>query len=69
MALSFPASPTVNQQSTQNGRVYYWTGYAWELYAAPTTSVGLATVATSGSYVDLSSKPSIPTRGTIFALS
>jgi hypothetical protein len=34
MPLSFPASPTVGQQSTQNGRVYSWTGYAWELVAA-----------------------------------
>jgi hypothetical protein len=34
MPLSFPASPTVAQQSTQNGRTYAWTGYAWELVAA-----------------------------------
>ena len=34
MPLSFPASPTVGQQSTQNGRTYSWTGYAWELVAA-----------------------------------
>jgi hypothetical protein len=34
MPLSFPGSPTVGQQSTQNGRVYSWTGYAWELVAA-----------------------------------
>jgi alpha-tubulin suppressor-like RCC1 family protein len=34
MPLSFPASPTVGQQSTQNGRNYSWTGYAWELVAA-----------------------------------
>jgi hypothetical protein len=31
MALSFPSSPTVGQQSSQNGRTYQWTGYAWEL--------------------------------------
>ncbi len=34
MPLSFPASPTVGQTSTQNGRTYTWTGYAWELVAA-----------------------------------
>jgi hypothetical protein len=33
MPLSFPASPTVGQTSTQNGRTYTWTGYAWELVA------------------------------------
>lgn len=31
MPLSFPASPTIGEQSTQNGRVYAWTGAAWEL--------------------------------------
>jgi hypothetical protein len=34
MPLSFPASPTVGQTSTQNGRGYTWTGYAWELAAS-----------------------------------
>lgn len=34
MPLSFPSSPTTGQQSTQNGRTYSWTGYAWELVAA-----------------------------------
>lgn len=34
MPLSFPASPTVGQTSTQNSRQYIWTGYAWELVAA-----------------------------------
>ena len=34
MALSFPSGPSVNQTSTQNGRQYKWTGYAWELVAA-----------------------------------
>ena len=33
MPFSFPSSPTVGQQSTQNGRVYQWTGSAWELVA------------------------------------
>ena len=34
MPFSFPSSPTVGQQSTQNGRTYSWSGYAWELVAA-----------------------------------
>lgn len=34
MPLSFPASPSVGATSTQNGREYTWTGYAWELVAA-----------------------------------
>jgi hypothetical protein len=34
MPLSFPASPALNATSTQNGRQYFWTGYAWELVAA-----------------------------------
>ncbi len=34
MALSFPVSPTLNQQSTQNGRVYTWSGTAWEFAAS-----------------------------------
>lgn len=29
--LSFPTSPSVGQTSTQNGRQYTWSGYAWEL--------------------------------------
>ena len=31
MALSFPSSPSVGQTSTQNGRVYTWSGYTWQL--------------------------------------
>ena len=31
MPFSFPSNPTLNQQSTQNGRVYKWSGSAWEL--------------------------------------
>jgi hypothetical protein len=34
MPLSFPASPTVGQTSTQNGRTYTWSGYAWKLAAS-----------------------------------
>lgn len=34
MPFSFPSSPSVGATSTQNGRQYQWTGYAWELVAA-----------------------------------
>jgi hypothetical protein len=34
MPFSFPSSPSVNQQSQQNGRTYSWSGSAWELVAA-----------------------------------
>lgn len=34
MPFSFPSSPSVGQQSTQNGRTYSWSGSAWELVAA-----------------------------------
>jgi hypothetical protein len=34
MPLSFPASPTIGQQSVQNGRAFSWTGFAWEIVAA-----------------------------------
>jgi hypothetical protein len=64
MPLSFPASPSVGQQSTQNGRTFSWTGYAWELVAAagggglswssvpasPTASGTAGEIAYDGSY-------------------
>ena len=31
MALAFPASPSVGATSVQNGRLFTWSGYAWEL--------------------------------------
>jgi len=34
MPFSFPPSPTVGQQSAQNGRVYSWTGRVWRLVSA-----------------------------------
>jgi hypothetical protein len=38
MPFSFPTSGLTNgQQSTQNGRVYQWTGSAWEIAPIPTT--------------------------------
>lgn len=58
MPFSFPASPTVGQKSTQNGREYVWSGSAWNLSPAAGTIeagsvTGLATVATSGLASDL----------------
>jgi len=41
MPLSFPSSPSVGQQSTQNGRTWAWTGAAWELVAASGGGSGL----------------------------
>jgi hypothetical protein len=31
MSFSFPSSPSVNDQSIQNGRTYQWDGYVWNL--------------------------------------
>lgn len=33
MPFSFPSSPSLNQQSVQNGRTYQWDGYVWNLVA------------------------------------
>jgi hypothetical protein len=44
MPFSFPNNPGVGQTSTQNGRVYVWSGVAWQLNGnvpatfAPTTA-------------------------------
>jgi hypothetical protein len=55
MALSFPASPSVGATSTQNGRQYQWTGYAWELVAgSAVTSVAGRTGAVTLSSADVS---------------
>lgn len=37
MPLNFPSSPSVGQQSVQNGRTYSWDGYAWTLVANVST--------------------------------
>jgi hypothetical protein len=50
MALSFPASPTTGQTSTQNGRTYSWTGYAWELVAASGGSGSVTIPASDANY-------------------
>ncbi len=31
MPINFPSNPSINQQSTQNNRIYQWTGSAWEI--------------------------------------
>ena len=31
MALTFPGSPAIDDQTTTGGRTYRWTGYAWDL--------------------------------------
>lgn len=38
MPFAFPSSPTVGQQSTQNGRIYQWNGSAWTLVADSATA-------------------------------
>ncbi len=44
MPLTFPSSPTLNQQTTTGGRTYLWNGQAWELVgsgiAGPTGVTG-----------------------------
>ena len=44
MPLTFPSSPTLNQETTTGGRTYRWNGQAWELVgsgiAGPTGSTG-----------------------------
>jgi hypothetical protein len=50
MPLSFPSSPTVGQQSTQNGRTYSWTGAAWELVAAGGGSSNIIFAASSAAF-------------------
>ncbi|NBW21487.1 MAG: hypothetical protein EBR82_77370, partial [Caulobacteraceae bacterium] len=59
MPFTFPASPTIGDTSTQNGRTYRWSGYAWEIVStytlpiATTSSVGAVQVGT-GLSVDAS---------------
>jgi hypothetical protein len=47
MPFSFPSSPTNGQQSTQNGRVYQWTGSAWELVPGTITAADIGAAAAS----------------------
>lgn len=39
MPLSFPSNPSVNQTVTTGGRVYRWTGAAWEFQTAASPNV------------------------------
>jgi len=57
---SFPASPTVGQQSTQNGRVYSWTGSAWELVPVDASALfSPLTVANCELWLDASDSSSV----------
>jgi hypothetical protein len=59
MALSFPNNPTTGQTTTQNGRTYSWSGYAWEFVtqnvnsarSSLTTTSGTSTLSITGGYV------------------
>lgn len=62
MPFSFPASPAVNDQSTQNGRTYSWSGYAWEIVATPAALP--ASVITSGT-LDIARIPTGSTSSTV----
>jgi hypothetical protein len=42
MPLSFPSSPSVGQQSQQNGRTYKWTGSVWEFVSTGGGGSGLS---------------------------
>lgn len=49
MSLTFPSSPTLNQETTTGGRTYKWNGQAWELVGSgipgatgPTGAAGAA---------------------------
>lgn len=35
MPFSFPSSPSIGDQSTQNGFTYSWTGSVWQRVATP----------------------------------
>jgi microcystin-dependent protein len=48
MPFSFPSSPSIGDKSTQNGREYEWSGYAWEIVATPASLD--ASVITSGTF-------------------
>lgn len=61
MPFSFPSSPTVGQQSVQNGRTFSWTGYVWEIvpsaedarwdYFKPAAPTGVTAVAANAQAV------------------
>jgi hypothetical protein len=59
MPLSFPSNPTTGQTTTQNGRTYTWSGYAWEFItqnvnsarSSLTTTSGTSTLSITGGYI------------------
>jgi hypothetical protein len=59
MSLSFPSNPTAGQTTTQNGRTYSWSGYAWEFItqnvnsarSSLTTTSGTSNLSITGGYV------------------
>jgi hypothetical protein len=48
MALSFPTNPIAGQTTTQNGRTYSWSGYAWEFVTQNVNSARSSLTITSG---------------------
>jgi len=52
MPLTFPSSPTLNQETTTGGRTYKWNGQAWELVgsgiAGPTGPTGVGPTGPTG---------------------
>ena len=59
MSLNFPSNPTAGQTTTQNGRTYSWSGYAWEFItqnvnsarSSLTTRSNTSNISVSGGYV------------------
>lgn len=58
MSLIFPSNPSVGQSSIQNGRVFKWSGYAWELSNNPSGVVD--------SYSNTTDFPAIGLTNTIY---
>lgn len=48
MSLTLPSNPTLNQEVTQNGRTWKWSGYAWQIVANVATHEHAASDITSG---------------------
>jgi hypothetical protein len=59
MPLSFPSNPIAGQTTTQNGRTYSWSGYAWEFItqnvnsarSSLTTTSNTSSISVTGGYV------------------
>ena len=59
MPLSFPSNPIAGQTTTQNGRTYSWSGYAWEFItqnvnsarSSLTTTSNTSNLSITGGYV------------------